>query len=169
MLLPHLVMGWHALGAKPPASTSFGLEYILPWEEPGPIPHILQMLTSTTDGDQIRLQLSLVAKTKLYLKKKKNPATFKITSQFALLALLLIVDKLSCEVIVLCYFFLFLHKTNNTALHKPLQARKLTKIPSWRNMLSACWHSWTMAAKRRRNKKMNVENEAKILSLHKIF
>lgn len=52
-----------------------------------------------------------------------------MTSQFALLALVLIVDTWFCELIVLCCLFLSLHKTNNTALYKTLQASKLTKIP----------------------------------------
>ena len=89
--------------------------------------HLLQTLTSPADRDWMRLQLSSVAKIKLYF--KNLPATFKITSQFALLALVLIVDTQSCEVIVLCYFFPSLHKINNTVLHKTLQASKLTKIP----------------------------------------
>lgn len=54
------------------------------------LPPVFCRHTSPTEQDQTRLQLSSVAKIKLYF--KSLPAPFKIISQFAFLALVLIVD-----------------------------------------------------------------------------
>lgn len=56
----------------------FSSERIPPQGEPEPAPHCLQALASPADWDRMQLQLSSVAKIRVYF--KESPATFKIIS-----------------------------------------------------------------------------------------